>query len=79
MSPVDQLNQRIQEANGVSNDDLSRRERIDITKTALREVINEWLDDRWKQVGKWTVRGIAVAAFSALIYFILTGGGWSHK
>lgn len=77
MNHIDQLGQHIEEAAGVSLDDTSRRERIDITKTALREVIREWLDERTRQVGKWSLRGIALLAFAALTYFILTHTGWS--
>jgi hypothetical protein len=76
VNPVDQLSQHIQEATGVSVDDTSRRERIDITKTALREVLKEWLDERFKEVGKWTARGLLLAGFAAFMYFVLTHSGW---
>jgi hypothetical protein len=79
MSHIDELGQYIEESHGVSLDETGRRERIDITKTALREVIREWLDERTKAVGKWSIRGIGLAAFAALIYFILTHSGWTRS
>jgi hypothetical protein len=42
-------------------------------------VIREWLDERTKAVGKWSIRGIGLAAFAALIYFILTHSGWTRS
>lgn len=53
-------------------EDESRRKEI---KDAMKEAVNEWLDDKFKQVGKWTVRGISAAALAALVYFILHFGG----
>lgn len=76
---VDHLGERIEEASGLDPAETSRRERIEITKTALREVIKEWLDERLRDVGKWSLRGICLAAFAALVYFILTHSGWTHK
>lgn len=45
-------------------------------KAALKEAVQEWMDDKFRQVGKWTVRGITAAALAALTYFILHFGGW---
>ncbi len=53
-----------------------RYERKAIIKEALAEAAKEWLDDRYRQVGKWSVRGISAAAFAALVYFVLTHTGW---
>lgn len=78
MSHIDELGQYIEEAAGVSLDETSRRERIEITKIALREVIKEWLDERTRAVGRWSIRGIGLAAFAALVYFILTHSGWTR-
>jgi hypothetical protein len=54
----------------------NRAERKEIIKAALREAAKECLDDRYKEVGKWSVRGILAAAFAALVYFIATHGGF---
>jgi hypothetical protein len=54
----------------------SRTERKAMIKEAMREAAKEWLDERYREVGKWSVRGIAAAAFAALAYFIATHGGF---
>lgn len=50
----------------------------DELKGIMREAIiaagKEWMDDNFKRVGKWTLSGIAVAAFGALTYFIMHFG-----
>lgn len=51
-----------------------REERKDIVK----EAIGEWLDDKFKMVGKWSVSGILAASLAAIAYFVLTTNGW-HK
>lgn len=48
------------------------------TKEALKEALKEWLDAKYLEVGKWTVRTIATATFGALMYLFLTINGW-HK
>lgn len=58
---------------------ISREERVSEIKQALREFLKEWLDEKFQLVGKWSVRGIALAGFAALVYFILTHSGWTHK
>jgi hypothetical protein len=77
--PVENLGEQIEHATGMDAATTGRRERIEITKTAIREVMNEWLDDRLREVGKWSLRGIALAGFVALTYFILTHSGWRHS
>lgn len=76
---TDMLARRIEAASGVDPDTTGSRQRIDLMKIAMREVIKEWLDERFRDVGRWSLRGIALAAFAALMYFILTHTGWSHR
>lgn len=76
--PVEHLGERLEQAAGFDPAETGRRERIEITKTAIREVMNEWLDARLREVGRWSLRGIALAGFVALLYFILTHSGWRH-
>jgi hypothetical protein len=76
---VNALGERIEEAAGVDPAATGRRERIEITKTAIREVLREWLDDRIRDVGKWSLRGMALLVFGALLYFILTHTGWQRQ
>jgi hypothetical protein len=54
----------------------NRTERKELIKQALREAAKEWLDERYRDVGKWSLRGILSAAFVALVYFIATHGGF---
>jgi hypothetical protein len=47
----------------------------EMIKRAMKEAIKEWLDDQFKIVGKWTVRGFLAAALSGLVYFLVHFGG----
>ena len=48
------------------------------TKQALKEGMKEWLDDRYAEFGRWSLRVILVAALGALVIFILSMQGF-HK
>lgn len=45
-------------------------------KEIVKEALKEWLDEQWAAFGKWTARGLAAVAFSALAYWWLTTYGW---
>jgi hypothetical protein len=45
-------------------------------KGIFREAINDFLKEKYAEVGKWTVRGIAAGALSLLTYLILHMEGW---
>lgn len=47
-------------------------------KDALKEGINEWLDTKFAQFGKWTLGGLMAAGLAGLVYLALIGLGW-HK
>ncbi len=47
-------------------------------KKVYQEALQEWLDKKFAEFGKWTLRSFLAALFSALIYFILYMNGW-HK
>lgn len=47
-------------------------------KEALKEAITEWLNDKFIMLGKWTLGGLAAAAFAGLVYLAILGLGW-HK
>lgn len=53
-----------------------REERKALIKEAMAEAAQAWLDARYKEVGKWSTRGLAAAGFAALVYFVLTHTGW---
>lgn len=45
-------------------------------KAELKAALREWLDEQFAAVGKWTLRGLAVMGFGALVWLILTANGW---
>ena len=47
-------------------------------KNAVKEAIKEWIDERYRVLGRWTFGTFMAALFGALVYFTLTGHGW-HK
>ncbi len=50
--------------------------RDELVKAAFKEAMQEWLDDKYKVLGKWTARGIAAALCTSLLYLILALNGW---
>jgi hypothetical protein len=46
------------------------------TKAALKEALKEWLDDKFADVGRWTVGGFAAAATAAGCWAILRSHGY---
>jgi hypothetical protein len=53
-------------------------ERKEFIKNAMREAMNEWLDKKFTQFGKWSLGGLGAVLLVALIYFMLTMSGWQH-
>lgn len=51
-------------------------EPIEDRKKIYKEAIQEWLDSKWAELGKWTFRGIAAGALAALGYFLAVKSGW---
>lgn len=49
----------------------------EIQKKAIKEAINEWLNDKFAELGRWTFYGMAAAAFAGAVYLALRGQGWS--
>ena len=48
----------------------------DDVKSALKEALKEWLDDKFATFGKWALGSLGAAALAAVVYFILTLKGW---
>lgn len=46
----------------------------DEQKALLKEALQEWLDAKYAEVGKWTVRGISAVALVLLITFATSHG-----
>lgn len=49
----------------------------DLFKAALKEAIDEWLDKKFAQLGRWSVGALMAAAFAGAVYLALKGQGWS--
>ena len=47
-------------------------------KRVFKEALNEWLDHKFSEFGKWTLRGILIALFGAVVTFIMFTQGY-HK
>ena len=54
------------------------KERKEFIKEAMREVMKEWLDDKFRQFGKWSLAGLGAVLTIAIIYFMLNLSGWHH-
>jgi hypothetical protein len=48
-------------------------------KAALKEGIREWLDDQFKELGKWTFRGLTAGILAGAVWLMLVSNGWVHK
>jgi hypothetical protein len=55
-----------------------RAAREAITKDVVKQALKEWLDQRYMEVGRWTVSAFFLAVFAGLIYLALVAEGW-HK
>ncbi len=44
---------------------------IEDAKAALKEAYREWLEEKFSAVGKWTLKGLAAAAFAATVGAVL--------
>jgi hypothetical protein len=40
-------------------------------KEIIKEAIHEWLDCKYKEIGKWTFKGLLAMGFALLIYTYL--------
>lgn len=48
-------------------------------KRILKEVVNEWLQDKFAQFGRWSFYGLMASALVAVVYLILWTNGWRHS
>ena len=49
----------------------------DAQKRAIKEAINEWLNEKFAEFGRWTFYGLLAAAFAGAVYLALRGQGWT--
>lgn len=43
-------------------------------KKIMKEALQEWLDAKYAEFGKWTARGVLAAALVALVVFLTSHG-----
>jgi hypothetical protein len=48
------------------------------TKRVFKEALTEWLDNKYAEFGRWTLRGLFVAIFGALVIFIMWSQGYTR-
>lgn len=57
---------------------MAEREPVELTmRQVFKEAINEWMSDRFKEFGKWSVKSIGVAALGLLAYYVFVSKGWT--
>lgn len=52
--------------------DLDPSEQKEIFKQAIRE----WMDERYAEVGRWTIRVLITTALTALLWVYIKSGGF---
>lgn len=58
---------------------MTPEEQKELHKEAIKEAIQEWLDQQYKMVGRWTMKGITAAALAVLFYMYAAAHGWVIK
>lgn len=53
---------------------LAKAQHDEEAREIVKSAINEWLDDRFKQFGRWTAKGVAAAVFGALVWWLVHHG-----
>lgn len=48
-------------------------------KEVIKEALKEWLEEKYAEVGKWTIRGIFAALTAAILYVASLYNGWYVK
>jgi len=50
----------------------------DAFKQVVKEVLTEWLNDKYAAFGKWSFHGLLAMALAGLVYWFMISNGW-HK
>jgi hypothetical protein len=58
---------------------LTPEEQKELYKQAIKEGVNEWMDNMYKTVGKWTIHGGLVTIVGLLGYMYGYAHGWFQK
>ena len=51
----------------------------DDQKEAIKEALSEWLDDKFSEFGKWSLKGMVALALVGLVYLWAASHGWTIK
>lgn len=46
------------------------------TKEAVKEALREWLDDKYREFGKWSFHGLLAVILAGGLYLALVMNGW---
>lgn len=52
------------------------RRKHDDMKTAVKEALREWLDEKYALFGKWSLHGLMALGLAAVVVLILWSNGW---
>jgi hypothetical protein len=58
---------------------MTPEEQKELHKQAIKEAIQEWLNQQYSLVGKWTLKGITAVALAVLFYLYAAAHGWIIK
>tara|TARA_R110000868_G_scaffold82465_1_gene232863 strand:+ start:200 stop:361 length:162 start_codon:yes stop_codon:yes gene_type:complete len=45
-------------------------------KKAIKEALSEWLDTKFSEFGRWSMKGIFALALAGLVYVWASSHGW---
>jgi len=58
---------------------MTPEEQKELHKAAIKEAIQEWLDQQYKLVGRWTLKGVLAMSLAVLVYLYAASHGWTVK
>ena len=58
---------------------MTPEEQKEIHKQVIKEAIQEWLDQQYAIVGKWTLSGFRAMVIVAVVYLWAAAHGWVVK
>jgi hypothetical protein len=58
---------------------MTPEEQKELYKKAVQESIKEWMDEMYRTVGKWTLKGALVTIVAGLGYLYAFSHGWIIK
>ena len=57
---------------------MKKKSKEQLTKEALKEGLNEWLDNQFATFGKWTLAALASLTLSGIIWILIHLNGFSR-